>query len=235
LVMADTPHQGPVASARHTVVLLLALVAVAISGAIRNPIPEWPRNLAGGNARVFLYLKIVGLQALAVGYVWLGLRLRRTPFRALIDDSPWTARRWLRYLAVGLTGWIAYLVVSALLSKIAQPSAQSLRALQAMLPHSTIERAVWAAFAIAVAVCEEVVYRGYLLQQFRAMTGSTAGAVLLQALGYSLVHLVLPKEMLPGIVILGLLLGGIAAWQKSLVPGMILHAAVGLLVLAQPS
>ncbi len=103
-----------------------------------------------------------------------------------------------------------------------------------MLPKAPVERVLWAGFALSAGICEEVVYRGYLLRQFRALTGSTLAAFVLQALCYSVVHLVLPIQMLVGVGVLGLLLGGLAVWQKSLVPGMVLHVGVGLAALVQP-
>jgi hypothetical protein len=98
-----------------------------------------------------------------------------------------------------------------------------------MLPQAPGESALWVAFALSVAVCEELVYRGYLFRQFRALTGSTLVAVLLQGVAFGLAHLVLPIEMLVSVSLLGLLLGALAVWQKSLIPGMILHAGTGLL------
>jgi membrane protease YdiL (CAAX protease family) len=101
-----------------------------------------------------------------------------------------------------------------------------------MLPHTSQERVLWIGFALTAAVCEEIVYRGYLLSQFRAVTGSTLAAVVLQAAAYGAAHLALPIEMVASVGMLGLLLGLIAAWQKSLVSAMILHAGTGLMAIA---
>jgi hypothetical protein len=223
-----------VASARHTIGLLLALLAIAILGAIYSPISEWPATLAGPRARVFLYIRILALQCLWVGYVWFGMRHSPASMRALVDDARWTVLRWLRYLTIGLAGWVAYLAMGAGLSKVLHPSLEALRGLAAMLPHSPAERTLWAVFAVTVGVCEEIVYRGYLMRQFQALTSNTFVAIVLQAFCYGLVHLFFPVQMLAGVVVLGLLLGGLAVWQKSLVPGMVLHVAVGLAALLQP-
>lgn len=226
--------EGAVASRRHTMGFLLAAFSLAIGGAILSPISEWPQSLASQQARLILYTKIVILQCIWVGYVRWGIRDSTTSIRALIDNSRWTVLRWLRYLAIGVAGFILYTAIGAGLSRILQPSTEALRGLQAMLPHTPVERLFWAAFALAAGVCEEVVYRGYLLRQFRSLTRSSIAALILQALCYALVHLALPIEMLVGVAMLGLLLGAIALWQKSLVPGMILHVAVGLVAMVQP-
>jgi CAAX protease family protein len=230
----DTPPEGAVASTHHAVGFLLAILVLAIWGAIHSPINEWPKTLAGQNARLLLYLRILAFQFLSVGYVWLGMRHSAISMGALIDDSGATGLRRLRYLAIGVAGWALYLAVGAGLSRILHPSPEALRGLQAMLPKVPVERALWAAFAVTAGICEEVVYRGYLLRQFRALTGSTLAALILQALCYSVIHLVLPIQILVGVAVLGLLLGGLAVWQKSLVPGMILHVGVALAALVQP-
>jgi uncharacterized protein len=229
----DQRPEGGVASTRHTLGFLFALLVLAIGGAIQSPIYEWATTLASPHARLLLYVRILALQWLWVGYVWLGVRHSTTSMRALIDDSRWTGLRWLRYLAIGVAGFVLYLAVGTGLSRMLQPSPEALRGLQAMLPKAPVETVLWAGFALSAGICEEVVYRGYLLRQFRALTGSTLAALVLQALCYSVFHLVLPIQMLVGVGVLGLLLGGLAVWQKSLVPGMVLHVGVGLAALVQ--
>ena len=147
---------------------------------------------------------------------------------SIVDASGLSWRRWLGYVAVGAAGWLVHSVIGALLSKLFVPSPEDLRGLQAMLPHSLAERALWAVFAVCVGVCEELIYRGYLLQQFRSWRRSPVVAIALQTLSYALVHLALPPQMLAGVAILGLLLGCLAVWQRSVLPGMILHVGVGL-------
>jgi membrane protease YdiL (CAAX protease family) len=226
--------EGAVASVRHTAGFLLASLLLAIWGAFHSPIYEWPTTLASQHARLLLYVQILALQWLWVGYVWFGMRHSAISLRAVIDDSQGSGWRWLRYLAIGVAAWILYLALGAGLSNLLHPSPEALRGLQAMLPKAPVERMGWAAFAFTAGVCEEVVYRGYLLRQLRALTGNTFAALILQALCYSVVHLVLPIQMLVGVFALGLLLGVLAVWQKSLVPGMILHVGVGLAALVQP-
>ena len=224
-----------VASARHTTVLLLALLSISIWGAVHSPITEWPASLARPNARLFLYVEVALLQLLWVAYVWLGLRHSKTSLCSLIDEAKWTAFRWLKYLGLGVAGGMVYLAIGAGLSMVVHAKPEELLGVQAMLPQSPVEKTLWVAFAVVTGVCEEVVYRGYLLRQFGVLTGSQIVAVGLQALCYGLVHLILPAQMLAGVLVLGLLLGALAVWQKSLVPGMILHVGVSLLAVIQPS
>jgi membrane protease YdiL (CAAX protease family) len=98
-----------------------------------------------------------------------------------------------------------------------------------MLPHTSGERLLWVAVALSAGILEEIVYRGYLMRQLGVFTGHPPLALLLQGAIYSCGHLLLPLEMVVSVALLGVLLGAIAVWQKSLVPGMILHSATGLM------
>jgi membrane protease YdiL (CAAX protease family) len=97
-----------------------------------------------------------------------------------------------------------------------------------MFPTTPIEQALWVVFSLSAGFCEEVVYRGYLFRQFHTLTGSLAAALLLQTVAFGMAHLVLPLALVMSVSALALLLGGLAIWQKSLIPGMIMHAALGL-------
>ena len=211
----------------HTIGLLLAILAVSLWASIRSPITEWPTSLASSHARVVTYMKMPLLPILWITYIWAGIR-RSTSIRSLIDENEWTPARWLRYVALGITGLVVWLAFGAALGTMLRPAPEDLRGLQALLPHTQFERWIWIACAPASGICEELVYRGYLLRQFTVFTHSSVAALVLQALVYALAHLLLPFAMLVPIAVLGLFLGLLTLWQKSLIPGMILHAGVGL-------
>jgi uncharacterized protein len=101
----------------------------------------------------------------------------------------------------------------------------------AMLPHTSEERLLWVAFALSAGICEEIVYRGYLMRRFSAFVGNRSAAVLLQAVVYGSAHLALPLELVAPVALLGVLLGAVAVWRRSLVPGMFLHSCTGLLAI----
>jgi hypothetical protein len=50
-----------------------------------------------------------------------------------------------------------------------------------MTPHTALERCVSIAVAISAGFCEEFIFRGYLQEQCRGLTGSAAAGVVLQA------------------------------------------------------
>jgi CAAX protease family protein len=215
--------------------LLLAILLVSIWGAVHSPLRGWSETLSKPHARVALYTQILVLQWLWVGYVWFGLRRSGRSLRSLVDDSTWTGLRWLRYLGVGIAAWIAWMVISSGLGTTLRPDAAQLLGLQALLPQAPLERMLWVGFSLSAGVGEELVYRGYLLQQFKGLTDNTLAAIVLQALAYSLAHLVLPAQMIVSVGLMGALLGLLAVWQRSLVPGMIMHLGVGLVAMASPA
>jgi membrane protease YdiL (CAAX protease family) len=221
----------PVAPAPHTLVLLVTLIGLSAVGAVRSPISEWPDTLATTRSRLLFYAQTVALQWIWVAYVGWGVWRSRTSIRSLIGSSRLTLRRWSRYLAIGVGAWIFWLAFSAALGVVLHPSPEELTGVMAMLPKTPPEIGAWVVFAFTAGIAEEFVYRGYLLKQFHAWTGSLLLAVGLQALVYAMAHFVLPIEMVISVGLMGLLLGGIAVWQKSLVPGMVMHVAVGLVAL----
>jgi hypothetical protein len=69
-MVAVTSGDAPaarVASTRHTVFLLLALLAVSVQAAMGRAMEEWPRTLSAPGDRLRLYLEILTLQ-----WAWAG-------------------------------------------------------------------------------------------------------------------------------------------------------------------
>lgn len=115
-----------VASSWHTVVLVLALLVLAVQAALSRAVDEWPRTLSQPGARASLYVWIMALQWVWVGYVWFGVRRAGGSLRTLIDPAPWTLRRNLRYAAVGLGAFILWIAFQAGLESVVRPRAGAL-------------------------------------------------------------------------------------------------------------
>lgn len=74
-----------------------------------------------------------------------------------------------------------------------------------------------------VAVSEETIFRGYLISRFGALTGNIAASVFLSALVFSLGH---GYEGTAGVItvgVVGLFLGAVYIWRKSLVAPVVMH------------
>ncbi len=219
---------GFVASRLHTAIVLLALVVAAAGGPLLQRL-SGSDHLVGPGGRLPFYARVLAIQFLLFWFVRTGMRRSGHSVRALVDPSPWNAGRWARYGAIAVAGWILWMAVGAALGYFLRPSPEELRRLAEILPKDPLEKLGWVGFSVGISLCEEFLFRGYLLRQFRALTASPAAGLLLQAAVFAMGHASLGVALAVSIGLLGLGLGALALWQKSLVPGMIVHAGIGLL------
>ena len=98
-----------------------------------------------------------------------------------------------------------------------------------LLPTTLSESIGWSVVAITAGICEEIVYRGYLQRQLWAFTGSLPIAVCLQAVIFGAAHLYQGWKPGVAIVVVGFILGSVAAWRRSIIPGIIAHAILDIL------
>ena len=101
-------------------------------------------------------------------------------------------------------------------------------AVVSLLPSTGAERLTWALVAVSVGFCEEVVYRGYLQKQLKAITGSGWVAVALQALLFGMAHGEQGAAAALRMTVYGAVLGVVATWRRSLVPGILSHVGIDL-------
>lgn len=80
--------------------------------------------------------------------------------------------------------------------------------------------------AVMPAVCEELLFRGWLLSGLAGRAPArprAAGAIVAQAAAFAAFHL-LPERM-PQTFVLGAVAGAVTLWTRSLLPAVVLHAA----------
>jgi len=99
---------------------------------------------------------------------------------------------------------------------------------QRLLPHNTTETAPYGALAVTAGVCEEFVYRGFVMAALSRADLAAWMVLAISSLLFGLAHAYQGKSGIIGTTLLGLLLGigRIATW--SLIPVAIWHAAVDL-------
>ena len=210
----------PVASARHTMILVAVLLTLALRGATLGT--------AGGGATkppplVPLYLSLIAAEWALVWAVARGIRRSGTTLRALVGG------RWRT------TGDVAADVVRALACwatvKLLVRTWQWLpvlgdapHAVAPLLPHSAAELALWTALSVSAGVAEEVLFRGYFQRQFAAWTGSAWAALALQAVLFGASHGYQGLDASLRITLVGAIFGALALWRRSLRPGIIAHA-----------
>ena len=185
-------------------------------------------DLVGPAGRLPLYASILAIQLLLFWFVRTGMRRSGHSVVALIDPSPRSTVRWIRYLLIAVAAWMLWMIFGAALGSFLKPSPEELFAIQQFLPHGRLEKLCWVVFSAGSNFCEEVLYRGYLLMQFRALTGSPTIALLLQTVVFAMGHVALGVPIAISVLLLALWLGALTLWQKSLVPSMLVHISISL-------
>jgi membrane protease YdiL (CAAX protease family) len=212
-------ESSAVASRRHTFGLL-AILLLIIYGGVRSHGPSSGPSAAPHLLR--LYAGVMLGEWTLVFYVWRGIRRSGLSLRDLIG-SRW--RGWgsfFRGTLLTAAFWLVWEGSARLLHLLLGSSDTS--NVNAMLPRTVLEIAVWCLLSCTAGFCEEIVYRGYLQRQFAAWTRNAAVAILLQALIFGVSHGYQGVKQVLIISVLGLLYGALAHWRRSLVPGMAAHA-----------
>jgi membrane protease YdiL (CAAX protease family) len=139
--------------------------------------------------------------------------------------------RWLtwnslgRDLAIALPFWVIWEATAfGVHGLLALGGPDTARSTTSMLPQSWLEVLLWILVSLVAGVTEELQTRGYLQQQFHALSGSVVFAVLAQGLVFGVGHSYQGWRQVIVISVLGVLYGILAAWRKNLRANIIAHA-----------
>ncbi len=214
----------PVASTRHTVILLGIFAAIAALGALNAA-------KAAGPAlnRVPFYLAALVSEWMLFRYTLVGLVRAGTPIGEIFGDRLRSRKAWAFALFGGVLAWasIGFLGegVKLLLGAVGMPvHADDARTLAAVRPHGALESALWILVSISAGICEEFVFRGYMLRQFSAWFGGRGRGLLASSIVFGLGHAY--QGLAPVLVItaIGLGFGTVALLTRRLGPGIVGHA-----------
>jgi len=208
----------------HTAVLIAVLLGLAAYGAfMQGQAPAGPQLVERRGSALPLYASLIGAQWLLLRFVTAGgLKRTGTRLRDLLGERWGTWKDVARDVGIALLVWAAWGVLEMAAAKVLGPD--SAKGISALLPRGPAEVAVWVLLSMTAGFCEETIFRGYLQQQFLALTGSAWLAVLIQAVIFGLSHGYQGLRNVITITIFGFLFGALALWRRSLKPGMILHA-----------
>ncbi len=212
-----------VAPAWHTALFVIVIVSFAALSA------RTQGQLIAHRGRVTVYLLTLAWEYLLVGYILWGARKRNVTLREIVGGRWKSPENLLIDVAIAFAFWMVAAGTLAALSfalGLASPSqvAQAKKQIGPLLPKSGLELALWLVLSATAGFCEEIMFRGYLQRQFRAATHSTAAAIVLQAVVFGIAHAYQGGRRIILIAVYGALFGMLAAWRKSLRPGMIGHA-----------
>jgi membrane protease YdiL (CAAX protease family) len=214
---ADTRTQ-PIAPWWHTVLVLAPIAMGSVASAYQHGLPN--ANLPGVSNRLSSYLTVLVEEWFGVFLVWLALRSRGFAVGSLVSGRWQTARAFFKDLVLAIGFMVVVVPLAGVLAYLL--GANSNPALANVTPKTVVELVAFLSLAASAGFAEELVFRGYLTQQFKAWTGRSAFGIVLQGIVFGLAHGFYGKAML-AIMVQGWLLGLLAYWRKSLRPGMLAH------------
>jgi membrane protease YdiL (CAAX protease family) len=229
----------PLAPVWHTLVLIGGIVALSVGGSTQ---------LHRVSSRLLTYGTTAALELVMLGWVAMGLRLRKIPFRSLFGATMRGFRGIALDLGIACVFWVGALMVLASLgvawtgaeyamthrhstAHAGQPmepnsaEKQSVRVLEQLAPASGVEVACWVLLCCLAGTIEEVVFRGYLQQQFTAWTkGGVVWGVVLSAVLFGAAHGYQGTRNMVLLAVFGALFSVLRILRRSLRAGIFAHS-----------
>ena len=210
------PARKTIAPAWHTCILIAAIIILGIS--------EIPGSRpASPPPALQFYLGAIAFELLLLAYVWWGLKLRGNPLSLLVNFR--TLTRCGNDVLLGLAGWAVWYLVESLIARgLTTVGLTNAGAPGAVFPHGFIQASLWILLSALTGFSEELAFRGYLLKQFTAWSGSTTIGIVMQAALFGFGHVYLGTRQVVLIAVSGALLGIFAAQLRNIRPLMLTHA-----------
>jgi membrane protease YdiL (CAAX protease family) len=247
--IAETASMAPtsIAPVWHTVVLIVGILAVSLVGAYRHP--------GGAGVTAVNRLRTYGVTALLelvlIGWVAFGVRLRGISIRSLFGRMSGDFGSIVADAGIAILFWMGSLMALATLALMwmsieaaithrpipipAGPSGkttlprlpedQAARAVVQLAPANGKEIACWLLLCMLVGVAEELVFRGYLQQQFTAWArGAAAGGVVFSAVMFGAAHGYEGARAIFLLAVFGALFSVLALFRRNLRAGIFAHS-----------
>jgi hypothetical protein len=224
------PSRRPLAPLWHTALLLALLLGISwievltqhLTGhtVVRGHAPH-PSHLLG-------YLITLVWEWILLAIVWWGLRMRGTPLRQILGLRRTGAPELWMDIAIALGFWfgsLTLLSIAGSLLRFVHLHPENVRGIVSKLaPASAAELALWTALSISAGICEELIFRGYLQQQFTVLTHRAGLGIAIAAILFGSAHFYEGVSGVLLIMLYGALFGILAHLRRSLRPGIFAHA-----------
>lgn len=210
--------------------LLVVLLALAVL--------EWrwvyPRFLAAlqrgrPGARAGLYTTEILSEWALVALVVLLWMVEGRPWSALLLGTSSPVR-----LMIGWSLAILYVILALQQSRalLGRPERlarlmESMGRAQALLPRTRAERNGFAALSVTAGICEEFLFRGFVLWYATQWGGPIVGFVV-STIFFGFIHIYLGPRHVPRTAIAGIFFYAVAMTAGSLIPAMVVHATADL-------
>jgi len=174
----------PIAHWTHTLALFLILIVTASLGRMRAT------AAIDNSTHLLRYLSTILLEWLLLGAVIAGIYRRREFFLiAFANRARSIAASFGLGLAVYCMGFIAIATVGSALYFTPLFHRRNEAVVLAMLPHTPFEFLFWFVVSLTAGICEELIFRGYLLQQLTAWTKRPIVAIVAVGALFGCIHL----------------------------------------------
>jgi membrane protease YdiL (CAAX protease family) len=247
--MAETalPEPTSIAPVWHTVVLIVGILAVSLLGVYRHP------GGVGVSAvnRLRTYGVTAALELVLIGWVAFGVRLRGISIRSLFGKMSGGVSSIVVDAGIAILFWMGSLMALATLALMWMsieaaithrpipiptgssgkttsprfPEDQAARAVAQLAPANGKEIACWLLLCMLVGVAEELVFRGYLQQQFTTWSrGAAAGGVVFSAVMFGAAHGYEGARAMFLLTVFGALFSLLALFRRNLRAGIFAHS-----------
>jgi membrane protease YdiL (CAAX protease family) len=220
--LPSTPVQqhSPIAPWWHTALLVLLIVATSFLGSKQ----QGAGLTTHGHVR--LYSFTIAWEWLLAGFTLWGIRLRKTSLRQLLGERRRGLNAWLADLGAAMIFWIVTMMMLASIGTVLrlahhEPANQTIVKLA---PRSATEMLLWIALSVSAGICEELVFRGYLQQQFASVKGKIWIGVLCSAVLFGGAHAYEGVGGMIAITAFGEVLSLLVLRRRNLRPSMMMHA-----------
>lgn len=240
----------------HTLILILGIIGVSVVGSHQH---SGGAGIGDAN-RLRTYGMTACVEIAMVGWVLIGLRLRRTPLQALIGKAAKDIRSIAIDAGIAIGFWVAALMTLAMVAMLwlsiqvaithrpvihsgpgGRPAVadsgdeRAQRAVIQLAPVNGSEIASWLLLCVLVGFAEELVFRGYLQLQFtRWARGAPWAGVVFSALMFGAAHGYEGVRAMFLLSVFGALFSLLTLFRRNLRAAMFAHgwhdAFVGVLV-----
>jgi membrane protease YdiL (CAAX protease family) len=212
----------------------MLVVLIAVVWPLAEYFWLWPRHLraiAAGDpgARTRMYSSTLVQQwTLAGAAIALTLGFAR-PFATLGLSAP---HGWRLWLGVGLPVAYAALIVQQIRILAKKPETlrrmrEKIGPLRPLIPHTPEEMGLFVPLSFTAGICEELLFRGYLVWALQSWIGLPAAAITSMVI-FGLAHMYQGFKFGLRATYAGIVMGVLALVTGSVLPGMALHALIDL-------
>jgi membrane protease YdiL (CAAX protease family) len=224
----------PIAHWTHTLALIVFLL---ISATVSH---QRAATAGTSGSPLLRYGSTLALEWLLLGSVIAGIFDRRAFF---LNAFAHRERSWLESLGLGVavycTGLLTLAVIGSALYFTPLFHKRNEDVIMAMLPHTAVQFAIWFLVSLTAGVCEEVIFRGYLQQQFIGWTQRPILSIVVAGALFGSLHLYEGLAAIVPLAALGILFGLVVRQLKGdlravIVAHTLQDFLVALLALARP-